>query len=360
MTLLITGGTGLVGQHLVHHLLNEPSYANQPEKIRLLVRNKERNPHQQQFLQECNEKGIDIFLGDLRSDNDVFAFTEVFDPQNSIIIHAGAVFNFWQPYELLYDVNVCGTKRVLQAYHQNRIKKLIYISSVAVYGHMTGGNGQGVTEACEIDFNLNKKNYELTKSLGEALVQEFQNNHPEKLITILRPTGIIGGSGSTLDVFARMFIGRFAPLPRGGKDRISLVDVEDVVSAIVYFSDFTRGNGEIYNLVSFTPTLREVVQELSLALRKKDLSIISIPLFVFKPLYYLARIVRSIKKPKEHSILLPILFNKLGQDVCIDSEKSKSHGFQSNGTSLPESMARFGTFLEKNPWYAEQKFGFAL
>ncbi|MFX1515054.1 MAG: NAD-dependent epimerase/dehydratase family protein [Promethearchaeota archaeon] len=359
MTILITGGTGLVGEQLVHHLLNEPFYASQPEKIRLLVRDKERNPHQQEFLKGCIDKGIDIFSGDLRSDDDIFAFTKVSDPQNSIIIHAGAIFNFWQPYELLYDVNVCGTKRILQGYHQNRIKKLIYLSSVAVYGHMTGKNGRGVTEACEIDLNLNK-NYELTKALGDALVQEFQNGHPEKLITILRPTGIIGGSGSTLDVFARMFVGRFAPLPRGGKDRVSLVDVEDVASAIIYFSDFTRGNGEAFNLVSFTPTLREVVEELSQAIGKKDLSIVSIPLFVFKPLYYFARIIRKVKKPKEHSILLPVLFDKLGQDIWIDNEKLKSYGFQSNDTSLPESMARFGSFLEKNPWYAEQKFGFAL
>jgi nucleoside-diphosphate-sugar epimerase len=359
VTILITGGTGLVGEHLVHHLLDEASYTNQPEKIRLLVRKKERNPHQQRFLQHCVDKGVDIFSGDLRSDDDVLAFTEVPDPQNSLIIHSGAIFNFWQPYELLYDVNVCGTKRTLRGFHQNQIKKMIYLSSVAVYGHMTGKSGRGVTETSGIDLTLNK-NYELTKALGEVLVQNYQKNHPEKLITILRPSGIIGGSGSTLDVLARMFVGRFAPLPCGGKDRISLVDVKDVASAIVYFSDFTKGNGEEFNLVSFNPTLREVVLELSQALQKKNLSIISIPLFLFKPLYYVARFIRKIKKPQEHSFLLPVLFDKLGQDVWIDSEKLKSYGFQSNGTSLPESMERFRSFLAKNPWYAEQKFGFAL
>ncbi|MFX0205272.1 MAG: NAD-dependent epimerase/dehydratase family protein [Candidatus Hodarchaeota archaeon] len=359
MTVLITGGTGLVGRHLVYHLLSNPPYANQPDKIRLLIRNKARNPHQQRFLQFCVDKGVDFFSGDLRSDTDVLAFTEVSDPQNSVLVHSGAIFNFWQPYELLYNVNVCGTKRILEGFHQNQIRKMIYLSSVAVYGNITGKNGRGVTEANKIDLSLNK-NYELTKALCEVLVQEYQNDHPEKLITILRPSGIIGGSGSTLDVLARMFVGRYAPLPRGGKDRISLVDVKDVASAIIYFADFTRGNGEDFNLVSFTPTLREVVLELSQALQKTDLSIISIPLFVFKPLYYLARIVRKIKKPKEHSFLLPVLFDKLGQDIWIDNEKSKSYGFQSNGMSLSESMARFGTFLRKNPWYEEQKFGFAL
>ncbi|MFW9902683.1 MAG: NAD-dependent epimerase/dehydratase family protein, partial [Candidatus Thorarchaeota archaeon] len=326
MTVLITGGTGLVGQQLVYHLLNNPHYANQPEKIRLLIRNKARNPHQQRFLHFCAEKGVNFFSGDLRYDTDVLEFTEVSDPQNSVLIHSGAIFNFWQPYELLYDVNVCGTKRILDAFHQNQIKKLIYLSSVAVYGHMTGKNGRGVTEAKGIDLTLNK-NYELTKALGEVLVQKYQKVHPEKLITILRPSGIIGGSGSTLDVLTRMFVGRYAPLPRGGKDKISLVDVKDVASAIIFLSDFTKGNGEEFNLVSFTPTLREVVQELGQALQKKDLMIISVPLFVFKPLYYLARIVRKMKNPKENSFLLPILFDKLGQDVWIDNEKLKSYGF---------------------------------
>lgn len=359
MTLLITGSTGLVGQHLVHHLLDETSYANEPEKIRLLIREKKRNPHRQQFLDWCEEKGVDIFFGDLRSDEDVLAFTKVFDPHNSILIHSGAIFNFWQPYKLLYDVNVCGTKRILRGFHKNQIKKLVYLSSVAVYGRMTGNNGQGVTEDQPIDLTL-KKNYELTKALAEVLVKTYQENYPDKLITILRPSGIIGGSGSTLDIFARMFLGRFAPLPCGGKDKISLVDVKDVASAIAYFSDFIRGNGEKFNLVSFTPTLREVVQELSRALQKKQLSIISVPLFVFKPLYYVARIIRKIKQPTEHSFLLPVLFDKLGQDVWIDSEKVTAFGFQSNGTTLSESMARFRSFLTKNPWYANQKFGFAL
>ncbi|MFX0015485.1 MAG: NAD-dependent epimerase/dehydratase family protein [Promethearchaeota archaeon] len=359
MTFLITGGTGLVGQELVHQILNDPFYASIPEKIRLLVRKKEGNPHRERFLEWCMNKGIDIFQGDLRSDDDVLAFTKVSDPHNSILIHSGAIFNFWQPYELLYDVNVCGTKRILQAFHQNQIKKLIYLSSVAVYGHMKGNECQGVTEVTEIDLKLNK-NYELTKALGEALVQKYQKCHPERLITVLRPSGIIGGSGSTIDVLARMFIGHFVPLPRGGKDKISLVDVRDVSSAIIYFSDFSKGNGEEFNLVSFTHSLREVVQELSQALRKKDLSIISVPLFLFKPLYYAARIIRKIKKPQEHSFLIPILFDKLGQDIWINSEKVRSFGFQTNGTSLSESMAKFGSFLDINPWYKEEKFGFAL
>ena len=358
MTLLITGGTGLVGQVLVRYLVNETSYGNEPNKIRLFVRKKSSNPHRQRFLRWCVERKVGIFYGDLKKDKDVMLFARVSDSQSSILIHSGAIFNLWQPYELLHDVNVNGTKRILKAFHQNKIKKLIYISSVAVYGTLTGTNGRGITEDQPIDLHMNK-NYELTKAIGEKYVQEYQKKYPEKLITILRPSGIVGGIGATLDVFCRMFFGQYVSLPRGGQDKISLVDVKDVVRAIIFFSDFNRGSGETFNLVSFTPTIRELTQELGHTLHKVKVSILSIPLFMFKPMYHFARSFRGISPAKEKSLLLPILFDKLGQDVWIDNEKVKSIGFRSIVT-LKESMKKYGTFIDENPWYAQQKFGFAL
>jgi nucleoside-diphosphate-sugar epimerase len=358
MTILITGGTGLVGKALVQYLLNETAYGRNPSKIRLLIRKRQGDIQRKQFLTMCNKKGVDIFWGNLSNFGDVLSFTNVSDPNMSVLIHCGAIFNFWQPYELLYDVNVLGTEKILQGFHRNQIKKLIHLSSVAVYGQINGTNGHGVTEDQPINFNLSK-NYELTKALGEERVRKYQETHPKKLITILRPSGIIGGSGTTLDVFSRMFLNRFIPLPRGGKDKISLVDVDDVARAIVFFSDFDIGNGEAYNLVSFTPTLRQMALELSRALQRKHLTILSIPLLVFKPMYYFARVIRKIKKPKEQSLLIPVLFDKLGQDVWIDDSKLRTTGFLTNST-LAKSMARFGKFLSENPWYSREKFHLAL
>ncbi|MFX0209443.1 MAG: NAD-dependent epimerase/dehydratase family protein [Candidatus Hodarchaeota archaeon] len=357
MTLLITGSTGLVGQALVRYLLSETFYAKEPCKMRLLIREKIGNHHRQRFLRWCEEKKIDMFFGDLRNYEDVMTFTKVPDPESSVLIHCGAIFNLWQPYELLYDVNVNGTERILQAFHKNEIKKLIYLSSIAVYDKMSGTNGQGIKEDHPIDLHM-KKNYELTKALGEELVWEYQFQHPQKLITILRPSGIIGGSSSTLDMFSRMFIGCFVPLPRGGKDKVSLVDTIDVARAIIFLSDFQKGNGEVYNLVSCTPTLREVVLELSQALQKQKVLIISIPLFIFKPMYYLAYCIRKIKKAKENSILIPGLFDKLGQDIWVDDSKIRRTGFKYTVT-LSESMEKFGTFFLENPWY-KQKLNFTL
>ena len=358
MTLLLTGGTGLVGQILVKYLIQNTAFAEESHKIRLLCRNRNGNPQRQRFISWCKRKGIDIVYGDLRESKDVNEFTRIPDPHSSILIHLGAIFNLWQPFELLYNVNVIGTKRIIDAFHRGRIKKLIHISSVAVYGNLTGSNGTGITEDHPLDLQM-EKGYELTKALGDKIVQDYQHDYPKKLITILRPSGIVGGSGTTLDVFSRMFFGRFVSLPRGGLDKISLVDVEDVARAIYFFSDFDRGNGEIYNLVSFIPTLREVVKELGWTLKRSKISVIPIPLFMFKPLYYLAKSVRKVKPAKEKSLLLPILFNKLGKDIWIDSGKSNSIGFYPK-INLRKSMEKFGTFLSENPWYGQQKFGIAL
>ena len=358
LTILITGATGLVGKALVQYLLNKPMVAKNPNKLRLLVREKEGDPYRQKFLMMCESKGIDIFIGNLKSKKDLLSFTKVSDNTKSILIHCGAIFNFWQPYDLLYNVNVKGTERILESFHKNNLKKLVYLSSIAVYGNIRGENDRGVTEDHPIDLKL-RKNYELTKALAEEKIRKYQQNNPQKIITIIRPCGIVGGSGQTIDIFSRMIFGRFVPLPRGGKDKMSLVDVNDVVRAIDFLSSFNFGNYNIFNLVSYTPTLREVILELGQALQRKKLTILPIPLIFFKPLYYFSRILRKFKKPNENSLLLPILFDKLGQDVWVDDSKIREIGFSARA-SLRESMIHFGSFIANSPNYAEKKFSIAI
>ncbi len=358
MTLLITGATGLIGQELVKFLLKKRKYQSQPSQIRVLIRKRKGSPLREKFVQMAIDRGLDIVWGDLGESEDVLHFTTVSDPQDSVLIHCGAVFNFYQPYDLLYDINVNGTRRILEGFHTNFIKKLVYVSSVAVYGSLANKNGSGITEESPIDFNQ-RKSYELTKSISEDLVWQYSEKNPGQLITVVRPSGVIGGQGVTSDTFARMFFGRYVPLPNGGMEKLSLVDVKDVTRSLMFFSDFERGNGEAFNLVSFTPTLREFVFELANVLHRPNIKVISLPLAFLKPIYYLSRIIRIFKKPKENSLLLPILFDKLGQDIWIDNSKLLRHGFFPE-ISLPESMYFFQELLSDNPWYADQKFSSAL
>ncbi len=358
MTILLTGATGLIGQKFVSHLLNHTPYGETPHKIRLLIRKRSGSPTREQFLQRITNAGVDIVWGDLRNTADVIQFTTVEDPDNSTLIHCGAIFNFYQPYSRLYGINVTGTARILHGFHVNRLKKLVFVSSIAVYGSFRSSNGCGIKEDYPIDFNQ-RKSYELTKSLSEERVWNYAKNHPDRLITVVRPAGIVGGQGYTLDTFARMFVGHYVPLPGDGSDILSLVDVQDVVRALLFFSDFHRGNREAYNLVSFTPTVREFLLELAHTLNRPNVKVISVPLILFKPLYFFSRVVRFFKKAKENSLLLPVLFDKLGQEIWIDNTKAQALGFHSKIT-LTDSMSHFQQFLSENPWYSKEKFRISL
>ncbi|WP_455140314.1 NAD-dependent epimerase/dehydratase family protein [Candidatus Hodarchaeum mangrovi] len=353
MTLLITGATGLVGKTLIYYLLKETEYKNSPKAIRILVRKKNYSPDRQVFIEWCINIGIDVFFGDLNCNESVYAFTCVKDPEKTTLIHSGAIFNFWQPYKLLYDVNVLGTERILNGFHQNNLHKLIFISSAAVYGNLSGSSSQGITENQPLDLTM-KPTYELTKALAEDRIWQYFHANPNRNITVLRPSGIIGGSGTTIDLFARMIFKSYIPLPRGGKDKLSLVDVKDVAHAIYLCILNEKSNGEVFNLVSFTPTVRDFVIELSKTLNRK-IYIVTVPLFFFKPMFYLTRIIRRVKHAKEQSLLLPVLFDKLGQDIWIDDHKLKMIGFESK-INLEESMQQLNEFLENNPWYSKQKF----
>jgi nucleoside-diphosphate-sugar epimerase len=309
-------------------------------------------------LNWCIQQGIEIFYGDLKKVMSIIGFTSVSDSEESVLIHCGAIFNLWQPYDELYSVNVQGTQKILQAFEYHDLRKLIYVSSVAVYGSYNGENGEAVTE--EFPVNPSKTlGYERTKAFGESLVKDYIHDHPDRLVTILRPAGIIGGPGYTLDMFGRMLLAPYTPLPRGGQDKISLVDVDDVARAIVFFTDYSRGNGEAYNLVGSVTSIREFVTNLSQALRKDEVKVFSIPLSLFRAGNLIAKLVRRFKRPQEKSLLLPELFQNLGKDILIDGEKITKLGFRYQ-VPMTESLARYGQFVIENPWYVEKKMGVAL
>jgi len=90
------------------------------------------------------------------------------------------------PKSLYYDVNVKGTKNVLDAMDKAGISNLIFTSSVAVYGL----NKKNPDENHPFDpFN----DYGKSKLEAEFLIKEWYENDPKnKSITIIRPTVIFG------------------------------------------------------------------------------------------------------------------------------------------------------------------------
>jgi nucleoside-diphosphate-sugar epimerase len=108
--ILITGATGRVGKHLVDSLIK------QGEKVRVLIR---------EGMIE-NEQ-VEIFYGDLLNKESLKKAVEGVD----VIYHLAAVVDYLAPEEVMFNVNVIGTKNLLEV---TKIRKFIYLSSTAVMG----------------------------------------------------------------------------------------------------------------------------------------------------------------------------------------------------------------------------------
>jgi len=124
MKIVVTGGAGFIGLHLVNHLLKEEN------QITILDNFSNSDKNLTKILQHKNLK---IIEGDIRKIDDMNNCLK----EQDIVIHLAAKISVSQsilnPSET-FEVNVDGTKNVLEACKKNNIKKIIIASSAAVYG----------------------------------------------------------------------------------------------------------------------------------------------------------------------------------------------------------------------------------
>lgn len=146
------------------------------------------------------------------------------------------------PVSLYYDVNVDGIKNTLEAMETNGIKRIVFTSSVAVYGL----NKKNPTEDYEKDpFN----HYGKSKWQAEQVLQEWDKAHPDWNINILRPTVIFGerNRGNVYNLLKQISSGKFLMVGNGNN-----VKSMAYVGNIVAFIDFLiKNKSEGYNVFNY-------------------------------------------------------------------------------------------------------------
>ena len=146
------------------------------------------------------------------------------------------------PVSLYYDVNVEGVKNTLEAMEVNNTKRIIFTSSVAVYGL----NKENPKEEHEKDpFN----HYGKSKWQAEQVLQEWYKTHPDWNINILRPTVIFGerNRGNVYNLLKQISSGKFLMVGDGNN-----VKSMAYVGNIVAFIDFLiKNKPEGYNVFNY-------------------------------------------------------------------------------------------------------------
>lgn len=243
MKILITGAAGFLGLHLAKYYAENVRTGRDLSLLDIADFNKSEYPKNCQFIK-----------GDVRNKNLINQLIKKAD----YVIHAAAALPLWGPEEI-FDINVNGTKNLLEASLKHKIKRFIFVSSTAVYG---------IPKKHPIDENdplVGVGPYGESKIQAEKLCQE----HQEKglIVTIIRPKTFVGTH--RLGVFEILFDwikdGKKIPVIGSGYNRYQLLDVDDLVEAI-YLCLTTKDAQKVNNTFNIGAekfgTVREDLQKL--------------------------------------------------------------------------------------------------
>ena len=173
-----------------------------------------------------------------------------------IVIHCAGIVSISSKYEQkVYDVNVLGTKNIVDLSLQYGVRKLIYVSSVHAIPEKP--MGQCMTEECTFSADAVTGLYARTKAEATAYVLAAAKHGLDAEVVF--PSGIIGpndsGHSHTNQLVLDYIEGRLGAAVRGGYD---FVDVRDVADGILACAD--KGvSGEGYILSGHYCSVREIL-----------------------------------------------------------------------------------------------------
>ena len=243
---VIIGGSGFVGTRLID-LLGKENCINIDKAISL-----KHNEITRIF--DIRNKNLETILP---------------DNTDSVILLAAEHRDDVSPVSLYYDVNVEGTKNVLEALDKKGIRKVVFISSASVYG-------LGKPKPDE-NYPLEpSSHYGKSKARAEKLLQAWQQILPQnRSLTIVRPAVLFGedNKGNVHNLLRQIASGKFIMIGNG-MNKKSMAYVGNA-TAFINFCINTNIVGErIFNYVDSPDlTMRELVNEVEKSIEKKLLPI---------------------------------------------------------------------------------------
>ena len=226
MKVFVTGATGFIGSHLVPRLLQDG------HTVHCLVR----SPEKAVALEKA---GARIFIGDVTDKASITPGMQTCD----WVVHLAGIYSFWEPDKSIFrKVNVEGTRNVMECCLETGIKKVIYTSTVGVWGKpaqipFTEDTPVGPKRFCE---------YGRTKYEGELIAWEMHRKQGLPL-AVIYPGAVIGpGDESATGRYFKLLINEKLPFAVFSNSKLSFVYVGDVAETILKVLSTNDNIGEKY------------------------------------------------------------------------------------------------------------------
>jgi nucleoside-diphosphate-sugar epimerase len=239
MDILITGGNGLLGRHLI------PVLEDRGHRSRVLVL-----PTEDASALEA--RGAAIVRGDITEPRTLPAAVSDVEA----VLHLAGMMGVWRPIDDYHAVNVTGTENVCRAALAAGVRRVVHVSSWTVYG-------MALEAPAREDFLLRpfQEPYAMTKAAGDASVQRMivEDRLPA---VIIRP-GTFFGPGDRLHfqrMADRVSAGR-AVIVGAGDNALPFVYVTDVVQGLLLALEREEAIGHAYNITNDQPLCQKAFLE---------------------------------------------------------------------------------------------------
>ncbi len=224
MRVLVTGGTGFVGSHLVRRLLGKGHHVVSLDK----------NPGL--FDEELQARGATLMAGSVTNPEDVDRAIDGCE----LVYHLASPFgDILQPDAAYWEIEVNGTRNVLQSAERHGVRRVVHCSTQGVHGIVTEPPGDENSPMAPRDY------YCYSKMEGERVCQEFIAKGMD--LVIVRPTSVYGPGDirGWLKLFRMVSRGWFL-MVGNGRTLNHPVYVENLVDLLELAGTAEQAKGRIY------------------------------------------------------------------------------------------------------------------
>lgn len=266
MKALITGANGFTGSHLVKALVQRG------DSVVGLVR-------ESSDLTRLENTGIQLVKGDITDRN---ALRQAMQDVDTVFHTAAFVELGLVDAEKMERVNVEGTQAVLEVAKEMEISKMVYCSTIGIYGDTKG-------EVVDETFERTQENFSSAYDSTKYEAQQLVDNYAVIGLPVVSvmPSGIYGPDDPHFGPVFKLFLQGKLKLWVGGDRITGIVHVDDLVSAMILAAEKAK-RGEHYIISAGELPLREMFEILS------EQTGVSTPAEVPQPI---ARVVGNILDP---------------------------------------------------------------
>jgi len=236
---LVTGGAGFIGSHLVDRLLERGSKVTVIDNFDDFYKGKEKN-----IVAHLKNGNYRMIKGDILDHDLVLGATKGVDATFHEAAQAGIRYCNLNPVKA-HKVNVEGTLNVLMACRENAVKRIVFASSSSIFGNP---RYIPIDEDCPTNPN---SPYGATKLAGEQYCRVFHEVYGLGVVC-LRYFSVYGPRGRPDQVIyslvSNIMRGESPIIYGDGSQRRDFTYVSDIVEATILAAETESIDGEIFNI----------------------------------------------------------------------------------------------------------------